>query len=46
VIFSLYGMNFETMPELQWPWAYPILLLATGAVVVVLYRRLKRRGWI
>jgi magnesium transporter len=46
VIFSLYGMNFETMPELQWPWAYPALLLATGAAVVTLYRRLKRRGWI
>lgn len=46
VIFSLYGMNFEFMPELQWPWAYPALLLATGAAVIVLYRRLKRRGWI
>jgi magnesium transporter len=46
VIFSLYGMNFDTMPELKWPWAYPALLLATGAAVIVLYRRLKRRGWI
>ncbi|MDQ1314270.1 MAG: magnesium transporter [Pseudomonadota bacterium] len=46
VVFSLYGMNFEIMPELEWPWAYPALLLATGAAVVVLYRRLKRRGWI
>lgn len=46
VVFSLYGMNFEIMPELTWPWAYPALLLVTGASVVVLYRRLKRRGWI
>lgn len=46
VIFSLYGMNFAFMPELNWPWAYPALLLATGAAVVVLYRRLKRRGWL
>ncbi|MGK2951904.1 MAG: magnesium and cobalt transport protein CorA [Thiobacillus sp.] len=46
VVFSLYGMNFEIMPELKWPWAYPALLLATGAAVVVLYRRLRRRGWI
>ena len=46
VIFSLYGMNFEFMPELNWPWAYPALLLATGAAMVLLYRRLKRRGWI
>jgi magnesium transporter len=46
VVFSLYGMNFKFMPELEWPWAYPGLLLATGAAVVVLYRRLKRSGWI
>ncbi len=46
VVFSLYGMNFEFMPELRWPWAYPVLLGATGAAVVALYRRLKRRGWI
>jgi magnesium transporter len=46
VVFSLYGMNFAVMPELTWPWAYPVLLLATGAVVALLYRRLKRRGWI
>lgn len=46
VVFSLYGMNFEVMPELTWPWAYPVLLLTTGAAVALLYRRLKRRGWI
>lgn len=46
VIFSLYGMNFRHMPELAWPWAYPALLLATAAGVLVLYRRLRRRGWI
>lgn len=46
VVFSLYGMNFEFMPELNWPWAYPALLLATGAGALVLHRRLKQRGWI
>jgi magnesium transporter len=46
VVFSLYGMNFEFMPELRWTWAYPALLTATGAAMLVLYRRLKRRGWI
>jgi magnesium transporter len=46
VVFSLYGMNFQGMPELKWPWAYPALLLLTGVSVLVLYRRLKRRGWI
>lgn len=46
VVFSLYGMNFEVMPELNWPWAYPAVLVATGAAVAALYRRLRRRGWI
>ncbi len=46
VVFSLYGMNFVDMPELKWPWAYHTLLLLTGAGMLVLHRRLKRRGWI
>jgi magnesium transporter len=46
VVFSLYGMNFAFMPELNWPLAYPALLLLTGAGALLLYRRLKRRGWI
>ena len=46
VIFSLYGMNFEFMPELHWHGAYPLVLLFTGISMVWLYRRLKRRGWV
>ncbi|MEW6119797.1 MAG: magnesium and cobalt transport protein CorA [Pseudomonadota bacterium] len=46
VVFSLYGMNFEFMPELTWPWSYPALLVLTGIGMGVLYRRLKKRGWI
>lgn len=46
VVFSLYGMNFEGMPELKWPWAYPVVLLVTGLGMAWLARRLRRRGWI
>ena len=46
VVFSLYGMNFKFMPELDWPWAYPTVLIATLLAAVWLRRRLKRRGWI
>lgn len=46
VIFSLYGMNFDWMPELHLPWMYPAVLLATIAGSVWLYRRLRKRGWI
>ena len=46
VIFSLYGMNFKIMPELDWPWAYPAVVLGTLGGGYGLYRRLKKRGWI
>ncbi len=46
VVFSLYGMNFKVMPELNWPWAYPTVLALTGLAAVGLHRRLKKRGWI
>ncbi len=46
LVFSLYGMNFKTMPELEWTWGYPLALLGTAAGCFWLYRRLKQRGWI
>jgi len=46
VIFSLYGMNFKSMPELGWVWAYPAVVLGTFIGAFWLYRRFKKRGWI
>lgn len=46
VIFSLYGMNFKSMPELGWVWAYPAVVLGTLFGAFLLYRRLKKRNWI
>lgn len=46
VIFSLYGMNFKDMPELNWPFGYPLVLLGTGAICSGLYWWLKRSGWL
>jgi magnesium transporter len=46
LVFSLYGMNFKLMPELDWPLGYPAALLATFTACLWLYRRLKQRGWI
>jgi magnesium transporter len=44
LIASIYGMNFEHMPELAKPWAYPAALAAmlVSAVVPYLVFRLKR----
>lgn len=46
LVFSLYGMNFKVMPELEWTWGYPLALIGTAAGCYWLYRRLKQRGWI
>jgi magnesium transporter len=45
-IASVYGMNFEHMPELKWRIGYPLALLTMLAAVLVLYRFFKRVGWL
>ncbi len=43
---GIYGMNFEHMPELAWPWAYPALMgvfLLTAGGMFVFFRR---KGWL
>lgn len=46
VIFSLYGMNFEWMPELRWRAGYPLAVGMTALGCVLVYRRLRRAGWV
>ena len=46
MVFSLYGMNFRHMPELDWTFGYPLALAATLAGCTWLYRRLRRVGWL
>ncbi|MEG1798768.1 MAG: CorA family divalent cation transporter [Synergistaceae bacterium] len=41
-----YGMNFKYMPELAWPYSYPLLAAASAAIVVLsLYILKKRNFW-
>lgn len=46
VVFSLYGMNFDWMPELHAAWAYPAVLAATAIASLWLHHYLKKRNWI
>ncbi len=46
VITGIYGMNFEHMPELHRPWAYPTVLGLMAAVVVAVLLFFRRRGWL
>jgi len=45
-IASVYGMNFEHMPELGWVIGYPGALLLMVVFVSVLYRFFKRIEWL
>ncbi|MFN2305649.1 MAG: magnesium transporter CorA family protein [Paracoccaceae bacterium] len=46
LIASIYGMNFEHMPELSWVFGYPsaIALMIGAAILPYLY--FKHRGWL
>jgi len=44
-IAGIYGMNFETMPELKWAWGYPGIWLVFIATAAGLLLYFKRKGW-
>jgi magnesium transporter len=46
VVFSLYGMNFEWMPELRWTPGYPVAVIVTLLGCVFVHRRLRQAGWV
>lgn len=46
LISSVYGMNFDNMPELHWPTAYFIVLLIMVTLSSFLYYRLKQVNWL
>jgi magnesium transporter len=43
---GIWGMNFQTMPELQWKYGYPAALTLITGICFILYRRFKRAGWL
>ncbi len=46
LVGTIYGMNFNHMPELHWPLGYPFALLLMLVTSVSLYAVFKRRGWL
>ncbi|QMW65343.1 magnesium/cobalt transporter CorA [Mumia sp. ZJ1417] len=46
LVGTIYGMNFERMPELGWAFGYPFAIVLMAAVCVTLYVVFKRRGWL
>jgi magnesium transporter len=46
LIASIYGMNFQHMPELKWGIGYPLVLVVMLTLSFTLWRFLKRWGWL
>jgi magnesium transporter len=45
-IAGVYGMNFSVMPELSWPFGYPLVLILMAAVAVGMLLFFKRKKWL
>lgn len=46
LVASIYGMNFNFMPELRWPWGCPLALLLMIIAGTAPYLYFKRKGWL
>jgi magnesium transporter len=46
LIGTVYGMNFDHMPELHWALGYPFALMLMVLVSATLYLVFKNRGWL
>jgi aspartate aminotransferase-like enzyme len=45
-ITSIYGMNFDYMPELHTRWGYPVLLAIMGLISLGMIIYLRRKNWL
>jgi magnesium transporter len=45
-VSSVYGMNFDYMPELRWRWGYPAILTLMAIVGVSMFMYFKKRRWV
>ena len=46
LVGTIYGMNFDHMPELHWALGYPFALVLMAVASVALYALFRRFGWL
>lgn len=46
LVASIYGMNFDVMPELKWAYGYLFAIVAMILSAILPYLYFKRRGWL
>jgi magnesium transporter len=42
---GVYGMNFKYMPELEWRWGYPTILVVMVAVAALMLALFRKKKW-
>ncbi|RME74784.1 MAG: magnesium and cobalt transport protein CorA [Planctomycetota bacterium] len=45
-IAGIYGMNFKHMPELEWKWGYPSVLIIMALLAGIMMYFFYKKGWI
>jgi magnesium transporter len=46
LVASIYGMNFDFMPELKWALGYPLAITIMVGSAILPFAYFKRRGWL
>ena len=46
LIVGWYGMNFRYMPELDWHWSYPVLIIISIIIVIASLLFFKHKKWL
>ncbi|WDF67896.1 CorA family divalent cation transporter [Sphingobacterium oryzagri] len=45
-IVGVYGMNFKSMPELEWYYGYPAVMIGMALLALLIYYWFKKRKWL
>jgi len=45
-IVGIYGMNFRFMPEIAWPWGYPLVWAIMLAVTITMLAYFRKKRWL
>jgi len=45
-IVGIFGMNFKHMPELEWPYGYPLVMLGMAVLAGVMLIWFRRKRWL
>jgi magnesium transporter len=45
-VVGVYGMNFKYLPELEWHYGYPIVMIGMGILVILQFLFFWRKGWL